>query len=96
MQMLHRRTHDFELGRKVMQHRAARQSGLFRDQGGGGTRIAVINEALDGRLDDLGPGRGALLGLPAQGPAGSSESSEGTNEVLFTRNSLFDKHVRVA
>ncbi len=49
---------------EVVQHRPARQPGLFRDLGGRGAAVAEFDETGDCRFDDLRAGRRALLGLP--------------------------------
>ena len=67
VQVLDRRAHHRQARGEVVQHRPARQPRLLGDQGRGGARVAVLDEALDGSLGDLGAGRGALLRLPAQG-----------------------------
>ena len=65
VQVLDRGTHDVDLGREVMQHRAARQPGLLGDDGRRRARVAEVDHAAQRGLDDLQPRRGAFLRLPA-------------------------------
>jgi hypothetical protein len=67
MQVLDGRAHDVDLGREVVQHRAARQAGLVRDDRGGGAGVTEVDDAAKRGLDDLQARRRALLCLPAGG-----------------------------
>jgi hypothetical protein len=65
MQVNHRGAHDGHLGRKVMQHCAARQARLVCDRGSRCACIADFDETANRRFDDEASGRGTFLRLPA-------------------------------
>ena len=67
MQVLDRCAHDVELRREVMQHRAARETGLSRRlRSWSSPHVAELDEAAQRRLDDLQSRRRALLCLASR------------------------------
>jgi len=54
VQVLDRSSDDVHLGWEMVEHGASRQTGLLRDDRGGGPGVAEFHQALDGGLDDLG------------------------------------------
>src|SRR5262249_62212632 len=91
-EMLDGGRHQLGLGGEMVELGAPGDAGPLRDLGGGGTGVAELVQALDGRVEQPGPGRGAALLLsPADRSCGDGHGPH----TYVTRNKQSSLNVSV-